>query len=72
MSPNDAGLAAQLAWRTASFCAARECVEVAGQEGAVFLRDSTQPGGTVLRCTATEWRSLIAVIKNGSFDGRRP
>jgi hypothetical protein len=60
------------AWRKASGCAARECIEVAERDGVILLRDSTRPRGAVLQCTAAEWRSLIAVIKAGSFDGRRP
>jgi Domain of unknown function (DUF397) len=60
------------AWRKASWCASRECVEVAGRDGVILVRDSAQPRGAVLECTATEWRSLIAVIKAGSSDGCRP
>lgn len=60
------------AWRKSSRCAARECVEVAGQGGMILVRDSAQPQGAVLQYSAIEWRSLTAAIKAGSFDGRRP
>lgn len=61
------------AWRKASYCVARECVEVApGHSGVIMVRDSAQPRGVVLQWTAAEWRSLVAGIKGGAFDGRRP
>jgi hypothetical protein len=63
---------ALLKWRTASRCAGGECIEVASRDGVMMLRDSTQPRGTVLRCTGAEWRSLVGSIKAGSFDGLRP
>jgi len=61
-----------LGWRKSSRCATRECIEVAGRDGKILLRDSAQPQGAVLQCSAIEWRSLTAAIKAGSFDGRRP
>ena len=67
----EAGQEALLTWRTASRCAGGECVEVASRDGVMMLRDSTQPRGTVLRCTGAEWRSLVGSIKAGSFDGLR-
>jgi hypothetical protein len=72
MPTYEAGWTAQPAWRRASLCAGGECVEVAQWSGAIMLRDSTQPRGTVLHCTGAEWRSLVAGIKAGSFDGLRP
>jgi hypothetical protein len=72
MPTYEAGLTMAPAWRKASFCAGGECIEVAGRDGVIMLRDSTQPGGTVLQCAASEWRSLVANIKAGSFDDRRP
>jgi hypothetical protein len=62
----------QKPWRKAGRCAGGECIEVAQRDGAIMLRDSMQPRGTVLRCAAEEWRSLVADIKAGSFDGLRP
>jgi hypothetical protein len=59
------------AWRKASRCAGGECVEVGQRAGVIALRDSTQPGGTVLECAASEWRSLVTHIKAGAFDGLR-
>ncbi len=59
----------QPAWRAASFCAARECVEVAQQGDVILLRDSVQPRGAVLHCAAGEWRSFVGYVKAGQFDG---
>jgi hypothetical protein len=56
------------AWRKASFCASRECVEVAQHEGMIVLRDSKEPRGRVLRYTADEWRSFVRGVKAGEFD----
>jgi hypothetical protein len=64
----EAGLTTS-AWRTASFCAARECVEVAQQDDVILLRDSLQPRGGILLCAANEWRSFVAYVKAGQFDG---
>ena len=72
MPTHEAGWPTMAAWRKASFCAAGECLEVAQRDGVILLRDSTQPRGIVLRCAAAEWRSLVADIKAGSFDGLRP
>jgi hypothetical protein len=58
----------QLAWLRASFCANRECVEVAQRDGEIVLRDSKDPHGHVLRYTADEWRSFVRGIKAGEFD----
>jgi len=56
------------AWRKASFCASGECVEVAQQDGMIVLRDSKEPGGSLLRYTAEEWQSFVLGVKAGEFD----
>ena len=61
----------QPAWRTASFCAAGECVEVAQGGDLIILRDSTQPHGSMLHYGAAEWRSFIRTVKAGEFDRGR-
>jgi hypothetical protein len=38
----------------------------------VLVRDSAQPAGAVLQWSAAEWRTLLAGVKAGSLDGRRP
>lgn len=56
------------AWRKSSFCASGECVEVAEYNGMIMVRDSKEPGGSVLRYTTEEWQSFVKGIKAGEFD----
>jgi hypothetical protein len=57
------------AWRKSSFSGTTgNCVEVAGQDGTVFVRDSKDNGhGPVHRCTTAEWRAFVAGIRNREF-----
>jgi len=57
-----------MAWRRASFCGGGECVEVGKQDGMVVMRSSQEPRGSVLACTAAEWRAFVSGIKAGEFD----
>jgi len=68
VSTYEAGRAMQPAFRTASFCASGECVEVAQGDGTVILRDSTQPHGNLLRYAARDWGSFVRDIKSGKLD----
>jgi hypothetical protein len=68
MSANEAGWSVQPAWRTASFCASGECVEVAQGDDLIILRDSTRPQGSMLHYGAAEWRAFIGTVKAGEFD----
>lgn len=69
MASNTPGRPEQPAWRTASFCASGECVEVGQQDGLIMVRDSTQPHGTMLHYAVSEWRSFLQTIQAGNFDG---
>jgi hypothetical protein len=60
--------AEQPVWRKASFCGSGECVEIAELNGIVLMRDSKDPHGGRLRCSADEFRSFILGIKAGEFD----
>jgi hypothetical protein len=71
MSGFEAGSTMQPSWRVASLCAGGECIEVAGCSDAIILRDSTQPHGVVLNCSAEKWRSFVATIKAEDFNARR-
>ncbi|GII61360.1 hypothetical protein Skr01_14450 [Sphaerisporangium krabiense] len=56
-----------LTWRKSTFSAAGDnCVEVAyipgGDHG---VRDSKDPGGPVMKVSATSWREFTAGIKSG-------
>ena len=53
-----------LNWRKASRSATTgECVEVATACGQVAIRDSKNPQGLMLSCSADAWRSFLAVTK---------
>jgi Domain of unknown function (DUF397) len=62
-------MAAELTWRTATSCAAGNCVQVAVTDDGVAVRDSKNPDGGLLLYTASEWRSFLIGAKNGEFDG---
>jgi hypothetical protein len=67
MAVHEAGKAEPPAWRKTSFCASRECVEVAHEDGMIVLRDSKEPPRYV-RYTVEEWESFIQGVKAGEFD----
>lgn len=71
MSSNKGRRLAQPVWRTASFCASGECIEVAERDGMIILRDSTRPAGHVLHYGAEEWRSFVRHIKADELNVRR-
>jgi Domain of unknown function (DUF397) len=58
----------QSAWRRASFCQSRECIEVGQRNGVVLIRDSVQPHGGVLESPARDWQSLLRRVKAGELD----
>jgi hypothetical protein len=44
------------------------CVEIAGTDHGVAVRDSKDRGGPVLMFTPGEWRAFAAGVKAGRFD----
>jgi Domain of unknown function (DUF397) len=59
-----------LVWRKAqSSMGNGACLEVARMAGIVAVRDSKDPNGAVLTCSATEWRAFLDGAKKGEFDG---
>ncbi len=68
MPSSEAGWPMQSAWRKASFCASRECIEVGQRNGVILIRDSVQPHGSVLESAARDWQSLIRRVKAGELD----
>lgn len=66
-------------WRKSTFSGANGggCVEVAGHDGMILVRDTKDHGrGPVHRYTPDEWRAFIAGVRSGEFDldesGRLP
>jgi hypothetical protein len=60
-----------LRWRKSSFSGngGASCVEVAGHDGMILVRDTKDHGtGPVHRYTPDEWRAFIAGVRNGQFD----
>ena len=56
-------------WRKSSRSAQGNCVEVAfTDEGEVWIRDSKDRGGGMLRVTADTWREFLRGVKTGEFD----
>jgi hypothetical protein len=43
-------------------------VEIAVEPGAVFVRDSKDATGPVLRFGAADWSGFIAAVRAGDFD----
>jgi hypothetical protein len=54
-------------WRKSSYSSDQgNCVEVAENvPGMVAVRDSKDPGGPVLRFTASEWKQLTTSLQSG-------
>jgi hypothetical protein len=56
-------------WRKSSLSFSNgNCVEVRGDGATVLVRDSKNPGGTVLRFTRDEWIAFLGGARNGEFD----
>jgi hypothetical protein len=50
--------------------AAGHCVEVAETPATVFVRDSKDAAGPVLRFDAMTWSGFVEGVRNGEFDRR--
>lgn len=57
-----------LAWRKSSASGSSGCVEVATTANEIFVRDSKNRSGAVLRFTSVEWRAFLAGVRLGEFD----
>lgn len=49
-------------WRTSSYSADGDCVEVAPTPNGVLVRDSKNPDGPTLAVTPTAWRDFLSAI----------
>ncbi|MBV9445695.1 MAG: DUF397 domain-containing protein [Streptosporangiaceae bacterium] len=59
-----------LRWRKSSFSGANggACVEVAGYDGMIVVRDTKDQGrGPVQRYSPAGWRTFIAGVRDGRF-----
>ncbi len=60
-----------LTWRKSTRSgAAGHCVEVAETPATVFVRDSKDVSGPVLRFAAPDWANFIEGVRDGEFDRR--
>ena len=56
-----------LTWVKSRRCDSNACVEVARNGDQVYLRDSKDPTGPVLKHSGLQWRDLLQDIKTGNF-----
>lgn len=54
-------------WHSA--CESGECVEVCFEGEDVLVRNSREPGGTMLTFTREEWRAFCAAVAKGELTG---
>lgn len=59
--------AAPVCWQKSSFSSQSGCVEVAPVRDEIWIRDSKNPDGPVLRCTRKRWAPVIAGLRAGEF-----
>jgi hypothetical protein len=55
-------------WQKSSLSAPSGCTEVAHVRNEVWIRDSKNPEGPVLRCTRERWASFIAGLRGDEFE----
>jgi hypothetical protein len=56
-----------LSWKKSTASAESNCVEVANDGDAVFVRDSKDPRGPVLAFTRSEWDAFLTGVHAGEF-----
>jgi hypothetical protein len=59
----------RVTWRKSSYSNGNggACVEVAAIDDERAVRDSKDPAGTVLKCTAAEWSAFTVAVRSGEF-----
>ncbi len=55
-------------WTRSTFCSGGTCVEVAGTDGAVRLRDGKNPQNPPLVFEPRAWAEFLAAIKGGEIE----
>jgi Domain of unknown function (DUF397) len=64
----ESGHSVESSWRKSTWSGTGNCVEVADQGANRLVRDSKDPGGSVLVFTEDEWTAFLAGAKAGEFD----
>lgn len=57
-----------LRWRTSSYSAEKECVEVGFGRDGIAVRDSKNPDGPVLSFPAATFAAFLTATKHGHLD----
>lgn len=59
-----------LTWRKSSYSGdGQNCVEVANlPDGGRAVRDSKDPGGSILQFTESEWTAFLSGVRDKQFD----
>jgi hypothetical protein len=55
-------------WRTSTFCAGNNCIEVARIGESIAIRDSKNPDGTIQMYSPSEWNAFLDGLARGDFD----
>lgn len=54
-----------LSWRTSKVSAdVGQCVEIATEDRTVLVRDSRNPGGTILEFSPRQWSSFVRCVRD--------
>jgi len=68
-SDSQGGNCVQAAWTKSSHSAnSNECVQTRLDGDEVWVRDSKNPDGPVLKFTGPEWDAFVAGARDGEFD----
>ena len=57
-----------LVWRKSSRSNSTGCLEFAAKDGSVFIRDTKDRDGPVLRFSILEWELFLSGVRRGEFD----
>jgi hypothetical protein len=57
------GFATELTWRTSSWSAGSNCVEVAGNNDAIFVRDTKRRTQAVLSFPSSAWKIFVGSVQ---------
>jgi hypothetical protein len=56
-----------LLWKKSSVSGVSSCVEVAKAQEMMLVRDSKNPGGSVLAFSTAEWRAVMIDVRTGQY-----